>query len=163
MLSFLVAHWGLLLGGGGVLAAVVGLCVLVGPAVLLARWRLVLGGAVVLVAGATVVYLWLALEATTAKLIVAQANYATVTGQNVTLNADNKNLAAQTLLQSKSIQLVADGAREAKTAADAALATAVAQQSVDQSSIVALQARMKDPKTNAGSCDDEIARIRSTL
>jgi hypothetical protein len=132
-------------------------------AILLTRWKLILGCVVVVLAGGTIVYLWLALEAATAKLVLAQANYAVVVGQNKTLNADNLNLVSQTQLQSKSIQLVADAARAAKTASDLALADATAQQAGDQVSIAALQARMKDPKTNAGSCSDEITRIRAGL
>jgi glucose/arabinose dehydrogenase len=132
-------------------------------AILLTRWKLVLGAGLVLLAGATIVYLWLALEATAAKLELTQADYTVVVGQNKTLNADNANLVAQTQLQSKSIQLVADDAQAAKKAADQALAEATAKQAGDRLSIAALQARMKDPKTNAGSCRDEITRIRAGL
>jgi hypothetical protein len=94
---------------------------------------------------------------------VEKAMYAVVLGQNIQLNADNQNLVAQTQLQSKSIQLVADDAQAAKKAADQALADATAKQAGDQLSIAALQAHMKDPKTNAGSCSDEITRIRAGL
>lgn len=132
-------------------------------AILLTRWKLILGCGLVLLAGATAAYLWLALEAMTAKLAVEKAMYAVVLGQNIQLNADNQNLVAQTRLQSKSIQLVADDARAAKTASDQALADATAKQAGDQLSIAALQVRMKDPQTNAGSCSDEITRIRAGL
>jgi hypothetical protein len=164
MLSFLVAHGGLLLGGGCVLIliALLAACVLA-PAIFRAHWELILGGVVVLVAGVVIVFLALALKETTAQLVVEKDAYATVLGQNTTLNADNNNLVTQSLLQSKSIQLVADAAQAAQTDAARALADAMAKQAGDQVSIAALEARMKDPKTNAGSCNDEITRIRAGL
>jgi hypothetical protein len=79
------------------------------------------------------------------------------------LTASNTNLQQQVDLQNKSIQLYADAARKAKDDAAAALAQAQSKQAADQATVATLRARIADPKTNTGSCDDEIVRLRGTL
>jgi signal transduction histidine kinase len=163
MFAFLLAHWGWFVGCGGIVGALVALGFAIGPVALLQHWKAVTALLLGAAAALAIAFLYVALDLAGARLATANANYAVVTGQNQTLNATNANLVKQTLLQSKAVQLVADDAREAKKASAQALADATAKQAADQTSIAALQARVSNPKTNAGGCDDEIARIRSSL
>jgi membrane protein implicated in regulation of membrane protease activity len=163
VLKALASHWALTGGLAVVVAMFVWLAISVGPAWLLTHWNVVLDAVVVLVAAAVIVWLYVALEQQRVATATAQANYQTSLGQTRLLQASNQDLAATIVRQSAAAAQAASESQARSRAASDAMAAAQGRGAADRKTIAALRARAADPKTNHGSCDDEIAHLRAAL
>lgn len=161
--SMIFSHWVLMLGSVGGFLVVAAVIALTGPATLLKHWKAVVIGLVMLVMAIVIVLLYVELQKVKAADAIDKANYTIVTGQVKTLDADNKNLVAQLSAQSQSIKDAAQAEFAAMAESKAALFAAQAKQATDASQIASLKARIANPQTNQGSCDDEIAYLRAEL
>lgn len=136
----------------------------------LKNWKTLLKAALAFIVATIVGCLYVALERTRVDLAHEQTAYATLNGnyqtalnENKTLSASNANLGLVVSTQSKSIEWLGAQGQKQKVAADAALATALAKQATDRQTIARLSARITDPKTNQGTCQDEIQALRNNL
>ncbi|MFM0165660.1 hypothetical protein PQR39_35160 [Paraburkholderia sediminicola] len=160
MIGFIVLHWIKAALGGGVLALLgLGLRTLGWPTVV-KYWKDIAVALLFAVAVAAVVVLYIELERTKAAAAQYAANFKIIQGQAETVNADNLNLVAQLKAQSDSITQAAQDSLAVQANAKLALAAAQAKQGADAGTIAKLQARAA---TNEGSCDDEIAILRSGM
>jgi hypothetical protein len=93
----------------------------------------------------------------------AEANYQTTLAQARVLEATNRDQAGAIVRQSASVAQAASESEARSRAAGAAIAAAEKRGAADRKTIAALRARAADPKTNQGTCDEEIAHLRAAL
>lgn len=161
VLKSVASHWAL---SGGLLLVVglfVWLAVSLGPTWLLAHWYEVLDAAVVVIAAVVIVWLYVLLEQQRVATAAANANYQTALGQTRLLQSTNADLAATVVRQSAAAAAAASESQARARAASEAMATAQKQGAADGKAIVSLRKRAADPKTNKGTCDEEIAHLRA--
>lgn len=163
MIAFILLHWVLALCGAGFVAALGAIVSVLGLSTVLKRWKIIVAGLVTLTLLIVVAFLYINLEKTKATAATDKANYAVVVAQGKTLNATNLNLVAQLKLQSQSIADAANAASAAQAVSKGAEFTALAKQASDAKTIATLQARVSNPKTDEGSCDDEISILRTGI
>lgn len=163
VLKALASHWALTGGLAVVVAVFVWLAVSLGPAWLLTHWAVVLDTVVVLVAGAVILWLYVLLEQQRVATSTAEANYQTTLAQARVLEATNRDQAGAIVRQSASVAQAASESEARSRAAGAAIAAAEKRGAADRKTIAALRARAADPKTNQGTCDEEIAHLRAAL
>ncbi|RKP44694.1 hypothetical protein [Pararobbsia silviterrae] len=172
MISFLIAHWVWFSGGGAALvfSLVAGLLSWIGPTALIANWKAILGAIVAVVVLGVILVLYALLEHTKAALAAEQlaysklnGNYQIVLGENATLGADNLKLSSTAALQTATVKAIAAQGAQAKQDAAAAVAAALAAQTSDRATIARLTARINDPSSKNGGCENEIAALRAAL
>jgi hypothetical protein len=163
LLKSLASHWALTGGLAVVIGLVVWLAISAGPAWLLAHWSVVLDAVLVVVAAVVIIWLYLLLEQQRVATATANTNYQTALGQTRLLQATNADLAATVVRQSSAASDAAAESLARTKAASEAMASAQKRGEADRKTVAALRARVADPKTNQGSCDDEIAHLRAGL
>jgi hypothetical protein len=160
ILGFILSHWLHALIGGGVTAALgLGLRALGWPFIA-KYWADIVGFLCLILVVVLTLILYVKLKDEEALAAKYAANFKIIQGQAETLNADNQNLVAQLKAQSDSINQAAQDALVVEANAKLALAAAKAKQNADAATINKLQARAAN---NEGSCDDEIAFLRSSM
>lgn len=128
----------------------------------LSNWKVVVAGIAAVAAAATIGVLMI--ERDSARTQVAQnaATIVTLTTQKDALQTNVTDLTGQIGTQNAAIMGWEQQLQAARDASDAAGVAAAAQSAKDANTIASLQARGAD-KSNMGTCDAEISRIRSGL
>lgn len=158
ILGFIVSHWlHALIGGGVSLALGIGARALGWP-MLLKYWKDILAAIVFGVAVGFAVFFYIELERSRADLATSLSNFNVLQGQAQIVNNDNLSLLKQLQDQSDSIAETQKAGFAAQALAKLALLDAQAQSKKDAGTIAKLKARSTQ---NHGSCDDEIAVLRS--
>jgi hypothetical protein len=163
ILKAVASHWAL---SGGLLVVVglfVWLAISLGPTWLLAHWYEVLDALFLLVAVLAIIGLYVMLEQQRAATVKAQADYQVAIGEVRVLQSSNADLAATIVQQNKAASDAQAQSVARSNAASEAMATAKAKQAGDRALVAKLRARVANPKTNQGTCDDEIANLRAGL
>lgn len=163
MISFLVLHWIAALCGSGFLAVFGAAGSAIGWPVVLKDWKQILVALVFVVLLIVAIFFYVEWQRAKAEEAQYAANFQTIQNQAETLNSDNLNLVGQLKAQSGSIAAAQAAEFAARAAAVQAQQAAQAQQAGDAKTIAALQARAADPKTNKGTCDEELQVIRAGL
>lgn len=161
LLKVLGGHWPFVAAVVLIVAGLIALAVSMGPVWLAAHWDKVLDALIVVVMGSVIAWLYVDLEEARAQTAIAEANYQTTLGQVRTLQASNGELASTVRRQSDAASRMQAAGVAASRSASEAMARAATTQANDQKTIAQLRSRIANPKTNQGSCDDEIARLRA--
>lgn len=160
ILGFIVAHWLHALIGSGVTTVLgLGLRALGWP-VIVKYWKDIVVFLCLALILVLVLLMYVKLKDTEAAEAQYAANFTIVQGQAETVNADNLNLVKQLQVQGDSITQAAQAALAVQAQAKLDAAAAAQRHTADAGTIAKLQARAA---TDEGSCDNEIAILRSGL
>lgn len=126
------------------------------------NWRALIGIGIAIVLAASIALLIHERNTARFMLMKAQQLIGQQKAQIDQLQGDVTLMTAEVKKQNAAALALADAAQQAQQASDQAIARARQQTASDAARVAALTARAAD-KTNQGSCDDEIARIRASL
>lgn len=126
------------------------------------NWRALIGIGIAIVLAASIALLIHERNTARFMLLKAQQLIGQQKAQIDQLQADVTLMTAEVKKQNAAALALADAAQQAQQASDKAIARVRQQTASDAAKVATLTARAAD-KTNQGSCDDEIARIRASL